>query len=337
MVTTDNSRADPLTVCAGILVADLFVPQLPRLPAAGEILATEDFLVQPGGCAANVAACLAKLGIRCEVVGKVGNDQFGEFINQNLRSKGVGTHGISSSTASSTSKTVILPVVGEDRRYIHTIGANADFAVQDIDRALASSATVFYLGGLGVLPALEPAQLVELFSFVRAQGASVVLDVVVPGQPEPEFWAQLTDVLPHVDVFMPNEEEAFALTGEREPRRQAAQFLEAGCGTAIVTRGERGALLMTATETVEVPVFPVVAIDPSGAGDAFAAGFIVGLTEAWSMQESLRYASAMGASACTRLGCTAGVFARAEADAYVQAHRLPVRTNAQSPSPTAGR
>jgi sugar/nucleoside kinase (ribokinase family) len=336
MVSTDDGRANPLAVCAGILVADLFVPLLPRVPAAGEIFVTEDFLMQPGGCAANVATCLAKLGVRCEVVGRVGNDSFGDFIDQNLRSKSVGTRGITSSSASSTSKTVILPVVGEDHRYIHTIGANADFAAQDIERALVSSATVFYLGGLGVLPALKPLQLVELFRFARSNGSSVVLDVVVPGEAEPGAWAWMMDVLQYVDVFMPNEQEAFALTGEREPRRQAQQFLAAGCGTAIITRGAQGAFLMTAGEIVEMPAFQVAAIDASGAGDAFAAGFIVGLMEGWSMHESLRFASAVGASACTQLGCTPGVFGRAEADAYVHAHPLPVRKSGQPLNSTPG-
>jgi sugar/nucleoside kinase (ribokinase family) len=135
------------------------------------------------------------------------------------------------------------------------------------------------------------------------------------------------DLLPHVDVFMPNEQEAVALTGQTEPRRQAERFLTAGCGTAIITRGDRGALLMTVAEVIEIPAFPVVAIDPSGAGDAFAAGFIVGLVEGWIRAESLRFACAMGASACTQLGCVPGLFTRTEADTYIQSHPLPVRTS----------
>lgn len=336
MVPADKSLGNPLAVCAGILVADLFVPPLFHLPAAGEILVTEDFLMDCGGCAANVATCLANLGIRSEAVGKVGNDHFGDFINQSLRAKGVGTRGITSSGAHSTSKTIILPVTGEDRRYIHTVGANADFAVRDIDRAAVSSATVFYLGGFGVLPRLQSAELVDLFQFAQAQGTLLVLDVVVPVSVEPGLLASLMEVLPQVDVFMPNEQEAFALTGETEPRRQAERFLAAGCGSVIITRGEHGALLMTPGETVEMPAFPVDVIDPSGAGDAFTAGFILGLVEAWSTQDSLQFACAIGASACTQLGCTTGVFTRVEAEAYVQAHPLPFLGSAHTVKLTPG-
>jgi sugar/nucleoside kinase (ribokinase family) len=68
-----------------------------------------------------------------------------------------------------------------------------------------------------------------------------------------------------------------------------------------------------------VPAPQVDAIDESGAGDAFAAGFIVGLLEGWKLERSVRFASAIGASACTRLGCTDGVFTRAEAEAFLAA------------------
>src|SRR2546430_751842 len=81
----------------------------------------------------------------------------------------------------------------------------------------------------------------------------------------------LDPVLPHVDYFLPNDEEAQALTGEKDPRRQAERFLEAGCGTAIITQGDRGTLLMDAGRVLEAPVFPVEYVDGSGAGDAFAA------------------------------------------------------------------
>src|SRR6266704_1225630 len=113
----------PSVVCAGILVADLFVPPLERLPIGGDLVVTEDFLVQPGGCAANTAISLAKLGVSVSVVGKVGTDIFGDAVERDLQTNGVRTDALRRSSTYGTSKTVILPVIGEDRRYIHTIGA----------------------------------------------------------------------------------------------------------------------------------------------------------------------------------------------------------------------
>lgn len=89
------NTAETDVVCAGILVADIFVPPLPRLPEAGELLATDDFLLDTGGCAANTAASLRKLGVSASVVGKVGGDDFGRFVLDNLAAKGLDTTGVS--------------------------------------------------------------------------------------------------------------------------------------------------------------------------------------------------------------------------------------------------
>ncbi len=305
-------------ICAGILVADLFVPPLPALPAAGQLLATEDFLIDSGGCAANTSTTLARLGVPTCVVGKVGDDIFGTFIEQDLARKGVVTSGITRSPNYGTSKTVILPVVGEDRRFVHTSGANADFQAHDIERAQVAAAQVFYLGGYLVLPGLDQHALSDLLRFAREQHTHTVLDVVIPADDSSASLAALEYILPYVDFFMPNDEEAERLTGESDPYRQAQRLLNAGCGTVIITMGARGVLLVDRQAALELPAFPVQVVDSSGAGDAFAAGFIVGVLEGWSGRELLRFAGALGASACTRLGCTTGVFSRSEAEAFLR-------------------
>ena len=314
----------PSVVCAGILVADLFVPPLERLPIGGDLVVTEDFLVQPGGCAANTAISLAKLGVSVSVVGKVGTDIFGDAVERHLQTNGVKTDALRRSSTHSTSKTVILPVIGEDRRYIHTIGANADFTVDDISVPLVMQAQVFALGGYCVLPRLEPQRIATLLNNMREMGIRTMLDVVVPASIDHPTLDDLRPILPFIDVFMPNIEEAAMLTGETDPAKQAELFLHAGCNIAIITRGRDGALLMSTHETLEAPAFPVEVVDVSGAGDAFVAGFIVGLLEQWTLADSLRFASAIGASACTQLGCTGGVFTRAAAEVYLQSHQLPI-------------
>jgi sugar/nucleoside kinase (ribokinase family) len=314
----------PSVVCAGILVADLFVPPLDRLPKGGDLVVTEDFLIQPGGCAANTAISLRKLGVSVSVIGKVGMDLFGDAVERDLQNNGVRTGALCRSSTQGTSKTVILPVIGEDRRYIHTIGANADFTVEDISVPLVMQAQVFALGGYCVLPRFDPQRIATLLNTMRDNGVHTILDVVVPASTDHPTLDDLRPILPYIDVFMPNIEEATILTGETDPGKQAELFLRAGCNIAIITRGEDGALLMSAHETLKVPAFPVEVVDVSGAGDAFVAGFIVGLLEQWSLADSLRFASVIGASACTHLGCTGGVFTRAEADMYLQSHQLPI-------------
>ena len=309
-------------VCLGILVADTFVPPLPRLPAAGELLRVHELLLQTGGCAANTGVDLARLGSQVEVVGKVGNDVFADFICRDLEHKGVGVSGIRVSSTAPTSRTVILTVEGEDRRYIHCVGANAQFSLNDVDPELVASGRVLYVGGYLLLPGLEQASLAGLFRFAQSRGVKTVLDVAgpTPGQ----GLAPLEAVLAHTDVFLPNDDEARAITGESDPARQAEVFSECGVGTVVITLGARGALARTREMTLRAAAFRVEVIDPSGSGDAFDAGFMFGLLEGWELRRTLEFASAMGASACTRLGCTEGVFTRPEALAFLDQNHLEI-------------
>jgi sugar/nucleoside kinase (ribokinase family) len=312
----------PRVLSAGILVADLVVPPLPELPEPGELVASEDFLLATGGCAANVAVSLAKLGVPSAVAGCLGTDLFGDFLQRELQKMGVDTRGLHRSADRGTSKTVILPVGGEDRRFVHTFGANAEFTAEHVDRSLLAGCDVFYLGGYLVLPAVSAPELAQLCAVARAGGARTVLDVVVPRGATVSL-ESVREALPFVDFFVPNEDEARALTGEADPHSQAARLVAAGSGTVIVTRGTAGAVLRSGDELLEVPAPRVDTVDQSGAGDAFSAGLIAGLLAGWDLARIVRFASVVGASATTALGCTAGVFSRAEAEAFIEEHMPP--------------
>lgn len=311
--------AGPRALCVGILVADVIVPPLARLPEAGELVATDEFLVQPGGCAANGALALSKLGVSAAVVGRVGDDAFGDLVERALRAHGVDTSGVSRSPVG-TSKTVILPVAGDDRRFIHTFGANAALTAAEIPAERLASVEVVYVGGYLVLPALRQEELAERLRLARVAGTSIVLDVVVPsGRPDLSLDA-VRELLPLVDWFLPNEDEARALTGESEPGAQAARLLEAGARAVVVKRGARGAYARWGDRELELPAPPVEVVEPSGAGDAFAAGLMIGVLEGWDVERSVRFASVIGASACTAVGCWAGVFDREDADRFLAKH-----------------
>ncbi len=309
--------------CAGILVADIFVPPLPGLPEAGALLATEDFLLETGGCAANTGTDLARLGADVTVCGVVGDDMFADFLSGKLAERGVNTSAIRRDTGG-TSKTVILTVAGEDRRFLHTFGANRRFVADDLAHPAIADADVLYLGGYLVLPALDPEATGQAFAAAKARGTRIVLDVVVPADCAPDRGA-LAPVLPYVDVFKPNDEEAEALTGLSDPRAQAERFLDLGCQCAVITRGGRGTLVAERDAVWTAGVYPINFVDGSGSGDAFDAGWIVGMLQGWDTPTTLRYASAVGALACTRLGCTTGVTGPDAVEAVMASHELEVK------------
>jgi sugar/nucleoside kinase (ribokinase family) len=314
-----------LVLSVGILVADVFVPPLGRLPAAGELVATDDFMIQPGGCAANVALALGKLGVSAAVCGRVGDDVFGDLVERELRVRGIETSRVLRTPEHGTSKTVIVPVIGEDRRFVHTFGANAALTAADLDAAALDAADVIYLGGYLILPGLREEELVPRLLDARASGAIIVLDVAVPSGDDAALPGVAT-LLPLAHYFVPNVDEARALTGELDPPRQAERLLEQGAQTLLIKLGARGVYVRSREREFELAAPPVSVVEPSGAGDAFAAGLIVGILERWGLERAAQFASVVGASACTALGCCAGVFTRVQAEAFLAEHPLPART-----------
>jgi sugar/nucleoside kinase (ribokinase family) len=258
-------------------------------------------------------------------MGKVGSDAFGQFIIDDLASQGLDTKGITRSKEVATSKTMIIPVISEDRRFIHSLGANADLSYVDIDLEAVAQGKILYVGGYLGLPRLDQKSLVSLLKYAKEKGLSTILDVIVPsGALSYGLGLHLTEALAYSDVFLPNDDEARALTGQSEPEKQAQAFLEQGCGTVVITMGEKGSLLKTKDLSLQADIFHMPIVDPSGAGDAFDAGFIAGMLWGWDLKRTLELASAVGASAVTKLGCTTGVFTAAEAQEFLKHNSLPI-------------
>ncbi len=317
----------PPVVCFGILVADVFVPPLRALPAAGELVSTDDFLIAPGGCAANVAIALRKLDVPVAVGGRVGEDVFGTLVTSDLASRGIDTSGVLPTSAFGTSKTVILPVVGEDRRFVHTFGANAAVVrPRTFARRRSRAAKVIYVGGYLLLPALRADELASHLADASARGVIVILDVVAPSGHRPSL-DELARLLPHADSLRcPTSTRRVRSPGSTSPSPQAELLTERGARTVMIKLGERGLYVRHPGGSFELDAPEVEVVEPSGAGDAFAAGLIVGVLEGWELGRAAQFASVLGASACTALGCGAGVFTRSQADKYLAAHPLPLRS-----------
>jgi sugar/nucleoside kinase (ribokinase family) len=283
----------------------------------------DGMLLTIGGCAANAAVDLAKMGTRVAVVGRVGGDVFGRVVTDLLRDAGVDVSCLKASPGADTSQTLIVNVRGEDRRFIHTFGANRDFRAADIPLHLLDRGKVLYLGGYLVMPGVTQDELVPVFADARLRGIKTVLDIVVPAKGE--YLSQFERLLPHVDVFLPNNFEAERITGEKDPLRQAEVFQKLGAGTTIITMGSEGALLVQKDLRLRAGVYAVPFVDPSGGGDAFDAGYICGLLQGLAPEDCLRLASALGASCVRAIGTTPGVFTRAECEAFLKANTLAIQ------------
>ena len=309
-------------LCAGIIVADHVCTPISHVPAAGELVMADGMLLTIGGCAANAAVDLAKMQVNVGIVGRVGDDVFGRVVTELLRDANVDVAHIKTSTGADTSQTLIVNVQGQDRRFIHTFGANRTFNAADIPMKLLEQAKVLYLGGYLLMPDVRQDELVPVFSAAQAKGVKTVLDVAIPTKGE--YVAQLDRLLPHVDVFLPNNHEGELITGESDPLKQAEFFARLGAKTSIITMGGEGAILVQKDLKLRCGVYSVPYVDASGGGDAFDAGYIYGLLHKMEAQECLRVASALGASCVRAIGTTPGVFTREECEVFLQEKMLTI-------------
>jgi len=303
-------------LCAGLIVADHVSAPIPALPAAGALVKTDRLEVTIGGCGANTAVDLARLGINVGLAGMVGDDVLGRYCLEFLRTRNVGCELVTVSPAAQTSATLIVNVRGEDRRFIHAVGANAEFQGTEVPPAALQPLQVVAVGGFGLNPALSGTNVASLFRQARSAGTTTLLDVVI-GDPAP-VPAMLAEALPETDVFLPNHDEARLLTGLQDPWEQAEHFRRLGARTVVITAGKDGAYAVSPQERVHLPAFQVEQVDGTGSGDAFVAGFIFGLTQKVDLKRCLQIGAAMGASCVRAVGATTGVFNRQELEKFLR-------------------
>ncbi len=292
-------------VCVGILVADVWAKPVNEWPERGRLSLVDAMGLSIGGCAANTGIDLAKLGVDVAVMGKVGDDGFGDFVVRTLESYGV-TSKVARTSAAGTSATMIMIDDEGERTFIHYIGANAELRAEDLDLDLICSSRIFHIAGALVLPGIDGEPAAEIMKKAREAGVLVSLDTVWDATGR---WMEVLEPqLRQADLFMPSLAEAQQLVGRENPDEVADALLEYGPKVVALKMGEKGSLVKTADgQRLELPAYPVEVVDGTGSGDAYDAGFLCGWLRGWSLEKIARFANAVGALCCTGIGTVAGV------------------------------
>ena len=293
-------------VCLGIMVADVVGRPLRSVPDPGRLVLVDEMSLHTGGCAINTATALVRLGIPVEVVGKVGADPFGDFLLDALAERGIGNHGVKRDPEAGTSATMVMVEPDGERRFVHYIGANARLKLEDVEFEMIGTASILHIAGALVMPGIDGEPTAELLRKARESGLNTFLDTVWD---DTGRWMQvLGPCLPYLDYFIPSLPEAQALTGFEDPYSAGKALLDKGVGTTGIKMGADGCLVLTSEgERLRLPAYDVIALDATGAGDAFAAGFIAGVWQGWPLEKTARLANAVGALSVTGLGASGGV------------------------------
>jgi len=293
-------------ICLGIMVADVVGRPLRAVPDPGRLVLVEEMGLYTGGCAVNAATALSRLGLPVEVVGKVGDDPFGEFLINTLKKRGIGIKGVTRDRILGTSATMVMVDNDGERRFVHYIGANANLTFDDIDTSLLGEAAILHVAGSLVMPGIDGVPTAELLKLAKQKGVITFLDTVWD---DTGRWKELLEpCLPEIDYFVPSLPEAQALTGYQDPHEVARSLLNFGVGTVGLKMGSEGALVMDQKGIqIHLSAYQVDVIDATGAGDAFAAGFIAGVWNGWPLEKTGQFANAVGALCVTGVGASGGV------------------------------
>jgi sugar/nucleoside kinase (ribokinase family) len=281
-------------------------------PVFGQVEKLVDSATLVIGSSSAIFACgAARLGLKVAFIGVCGEDLFGRFMRESLAGRGVDVSPLLVDPGQQTGLSVILSR-GGDRAILTHAGALAALQAEQVTDDLLKQARHLHVASYFLQSALRPG-LPDLFRRAHRLGLTTSLDT--NWDPAGE-WRGLNELLSLTDVFLPNENEALAIT-RANSAGDALQRLGSLTGTVAVKRGREGALGCRGEQMASAPAMRVEVVDTIGAGDTFDAGFLYGWLNGWRLEKCLRLGVACGSLSTRQAGGTAGQPTLAEALQHV--------------------
>jgi len=282
-----------MSICIiGNLNIDLIIRNVPKLPAWGQEVMGASRDQFSSGQAGYLAFALRRLGVATSLIGNVGDDLYGHQILSDLRTRGVNIDGVSVMPGAKTGISVAIVRSDGERAFVTDLGCLADFSPTLIephwDRV--ESAAIVCLVGLFCIPGLSFTAAAGLLGRARQAGKITMLDTGWdPGNWASETQAGMRTLLSQVSLFMPNQDEAQAISGQETLDGMAVALQALGPETVVIKCGENGSYARRGAATCHVPPRAVHVHDAVGAGDVFDAGFLFGLQRGWSLEACLAF------------------------------------------------
>lgn len=279
---------------------------LPAYPAPeGPLskLPIQSHFVSPGGQMATAMAGCAALGLRAAFLGATGNDEHGARIRESLARRGVDVSHATTLDAPQPYSVILLAQDQGERIVLWHRDARAKFHPDDYARFAGpiSEARLLHVDDVDLEAGIAAAKI------AREAGRLVTTDI----DRVTDRTSELIQLATHPILA---EHVPAKLTGEKDLLRALRRLRALNAGPLIVTRGAQGALALDGDAVIDAPGFAIEAVDTTGAGDIFRAGFITALLEGQPLKDALRFANAAAASSCTRQGAMASVPSRADVD-----------------------
>jgi fructokinase len=290
------------------VLGELVIDLIPASRTAGQPL----YAASPGGAPGNVAAGLARLGLRCAMLSKVGPGAFGDLLVRTLTDAGVGPGGIVRAATEPTALAVVsLAANGEREFMLYREGcADASLSAQELPADILSSCRLLHVGSLSLATPVSAEAQRQAVACVRENGGLIAADVNF----RPAIWRDLDamrttgiEAARNADILKVSAEELAMLSGRHDIRAGAEAIWHPSLELLAVTCGEAGAVLFTREHRADVPGWPVDVVDTVGCGDAFMAAMLAELLRRGSMPATERELAEIGRFACAAGAVVAGV------------------------------
>jgi sugar/nucleoside kinase (ribokinase family) len=197
----EANHTKPLDVaCVGILCADIMAKTIDRLPDRGKLALLDGLSMHIGGCAANTAIDLSRLGAKAAILGRIGSDGFGSFLSATLKHEKVDTRGLKATDTPSSASVVAIGADAE-RSILHYVGANSQFRYEDINRTVIAESAIVFVAGTFLMPSFDGAGAAALLQDAKAAGALCCLDTAWDASGQ--WMKKISGCLEFLDWFVP--------------------------------------------------------------------------------------------------------------------------------------
>ena len=303
----------PRVIGLGLATIDILM-RLSEMPAWEKFNRLSDLKFEGGGPAGTALVAVARLGVKAGFIGTAGNDPAGDLKVETFRREGVDTSRLI--RRSFPEDQVALVFVHEEsgeRTFAAPIGFGREpLEPEELDRDYITSAAILHLDGFHFDAAMQAAR------WMREAGKRITLDA---GKTDGSLHPRLGELVALSDVVICGAGVSHYLTGRDDLQEAGRAVLSLGPKVVVETRGEAGSYTITRDDTFHTPAFRVQVVDTTGAGDVFHGAYIVGLLQGWDLRRVARFASAVAALKCTRLGGRAGIPAMAEVEKFLREFR----------------
>jgi len=301
-------------LCAGSIVQDTIIGPCNQLQW-GTTTLVDTMDRHLGGNGANTARALAILGNSVRLLGTVGNDDAAQFAIAELRASGVDTEHLVRVGRPNAATAVLVNATG-DRQFLHRLGSSHDSFTElpDFTSLIVHGMQHFHLASFFVLPNLR-SKATHILRRAKTAGLTTSLDV--NWDPRGEWMNALQPCLSFVDLLFVNEDESRMLAGTSVTSAAAAHLQQCGAAVVVQKLGREGCAIYSAKAgEVRCPPFDVTAVDTTGAGDCFAAGFLSAHLRGHNFAQAGEWGNAAGALSVGKFGAVAGLLGGVDFEAW---------------------